>query len=145
MKRQTNDKLRGGMLMRMRGLVRKEFYQVIRDPSSIAIAFVMPLILLILFGYGVSLNAKHVPIAIVLEDKSQEAENFVAEFQGTEYFKPLVMSNISAAIEKMMLHQINAIIVIKQDFARKLNTYSEATIQVQPWFTELIAAISGQR
>ena len=58
MKRQTNDKLRGGMLMRMRGLVRKEFYQVIRDPSSIAIAFVMPLILLILFGYGVSLNAK---------------------------------------------------------------------------------------
>jgi ABC-2 type transport system permease protein len=130
MKLGTNDKLRGGMLMRMRGLVRKEFYQVIRDPSSIAIAFIMPFILLILFGYGVSLNAKHVPIAIVLENKSQEAADFVAEFQGTEYFKPLVMSNVSAAREKMMLHQIKAIVVIKQDFARKLNTYSEAAIQV---------------
>ncbi len=116
--------------MRMSGLVRKEFYQVIRDPSSIAIALIMPVFLLFLFGYGVSLNAKHVPIAIVLEDKSQEAQNFVAEFQGTEYFKPLVVSNISAAKEKMTLHQIKAIIVIKQDFARKLNTYSEAAIQV---------------
>lgn len=130
MKRQKNDKLRGGMLMRMRGLVRKEFYQVIRDPSSIAIAFIMPFILLILFGYGVSLNAKHVPIAIVLEDKSSEAADFVAEFQGTEYFKPLVMSNVSTAREKMKIHQIKAIIVIKQDFARKLSTYSEAAIQV---------------
>ena len=130
MKRQTNDKMHGGMLMRMSGLVRKEFYQVIRDPSSIAIALIMPVFLLFLFGYGVSLNAKHVPIAIVLEDKSQEAENFVAEFQGTEYFKPLVISNISAAKEKMSLHQIKAIIVIKQDFTRKLNTYSDAAIQV---------------
>jgi ABC-2 type transport system permease protein len=130
MNRQKNDKLRGGMLMRIRGLIRKEFYQVIRDPSSIAIAFVMPIILLILFGYGVSLNAKHIPIAIVLEDNSPEAADFIAEFRGTEYFKPLVVSNISAAKEKMALHQIKAIVVIKQDFPRKLNTYPEAAIQV---------------
>ena len=41
---------RGGAGMRLAGLVRKEFLQIVRDPSSIAIAFVMPVILLLLFG-----------------------------------------------------------------------------------------------
>ena len=49
--------------MRLRGLVRKEFLQIVRDPSSIAIAFLMPIFLLLLFGYGVSLDAEHVPVA----------------------------------------------------------------------------------
>ena len=56
--------LRGGGLMRLKGLVRKEFLQIVRDPSSIAIAFVMPIFLLVLFGYGVSLDADHVPVAL---------------------------------------------------------------------------------
>jgi len=43
--------------MRLRALVRKEFLQIVRDPSSIAIAFLMPLFLLLLFGHGVSKRA----------------------------------------------------------------------------------------
>jgi ABC-2 type transport system permease protein len=58
---------RGGSLMRLRGMVRKESLQILRDPSSIAIAFVMPVVLLLLFGYGVSLDAKHIPLALVIE------------------------------------------------------------------------------
>ena len=44
--------------MRLRGLMRKEAYEILRDPSSIAIAFVLPLVLLLIFGYGVSLDAR---------------------------------------------------------------------------------------
>ena len=58
--------------MRMRGLVRKEFLQVLRDPSALAIAFVLPVLLLLLFGYGVSLDAEHVPIAIVVENPTPD-------------------------------------------------------------------------
>ncbi|MEJ2328143.1 MAG: hypothetical protein P8Y25_15645 [Chromatiaceae bacterium] len=43
---------RGGTGMRLRGMVRKESFQILRDPSSIAIAFVMPVVLLLLFGWG---------------------------------------------------------------------------------------------
>ena len=53
---------RGGAGMRLRGLVRKEFLQILRDPSSIAIAFVLPVALLLLFGYGLSLDVDHVPV-----------------------------------------------------------------------------------
>jgi len=52
--------------MRLFGLIRKEMWQIIRDPSSIAIAFIMPAVLLFLFGYGVSLDAKNIPIGIVI-------------------------------------------------------------------------------
>ena len=57
---------RGGSRTRLRGLLRKEFYQILRDPSSLAIAFLLPLVLLLIFGYGVSLDAEHVPIALVV-------------------------------------------------------------------------------
>ena len=53
--------------MRLRGMIRKESLQILRDPSSIAIAFVMPVVLLLLFGYGVSLDARKVPLAMVIE------------------------------------------------------------------------------
>lgn len=63
----TNGEAYGGGPVRLRALVRKEFLQIWRDPSSIAIALLMPVILLFLFGYGVSLDAKHVAIAVVAE------------------------------------------------------------------------------
>ncbi len=52
-------------LMRIRGLLGKEILQIRRDPSSILLAIVMPVVLLFLFGYGVSLNPTQVPVAIV--------------------------------------------------------------------------------
>jgi ABC-2 type transport system permease protein len=125
-----DDKQRGGGIMRMRGLVRKEFFQVVRDPSSIALALIMPVILLIIFGYGVSLDAKHVPIAVVLEDNSSEAASFVAELQGTDYFEPVIVSNAIVATEEMMLRKVQAIVTIRPDFARNLNTYPDSDIQV---------------
>ena len=62
----------GRRWMRLRGMMRKEFRQIVRDPSSIAIAFVLPLILLFIFGYGVSLDATDVPLALVVESPSAQ-------------------------------------------------------------------------
>ena len=90
-------KRRGAGAMRLRGLVRKEFLQVLRDPSSIAIAFAMPVVLLILFGYGVSLDAKNVPVAIVIEQPSSETASLMAEFQGNEYFDPVQVASMPDA------------------------------------------------
>ena len=74
--------------MRLRGLVRKEFLQIVRDPSSIAIAVLMPVVLLLVFGYGVSLDAEHVPVALVVERPSADTASFTAAFRGSRYFAP---------------------------------------------------------
>jgi ABC-2 type transport system permease protein len=52
--------------MRLRGILRKEVLQILRDPSSIALAIVLPLVLLFIFGYGVTLDAENVPIEATL-------------------------------------------------------------------------------
>ena len=73
-------------MRRVWSLVRKETRQMIRDPSSIAIGIVLPVLLILLFGYGLSLDVKNVPVAVVLEDPSPEATELAASFQLSPYF-----------------------------------------------------------
>ena len=76
--------------MRLLGIIRKESLQILRDPSSIAIAFVMPLVLLLLFGYGVSLDARHIPLAMVVEQPDANSASLVGAFRRSDYFDPHV-------------------------------------------------------
>ena len=89
--------LRGGSLLRLRGLLRKESYQILRDPSSLAIAFVLPLVLLLIFGYGISLDAEHVPIALVVESPSADTASFTSGFRQSRYFEPVSMRSMGDA------------------------------------------------
>jgi drug efflux transport system permease protein len=116
--------------MRLRGLVRKEFLQIVRDPSSIAIAFVMPVFLLILFGYGVSLDAEHAPVALVVEQSSADTASFVAAFQGSKYFAPIRMETLSQAQEALLAGRVDAIVRLRADFAERLRRTDGAPIQV---------------
>ena len=61
-----------GRLRRIRSLIHKEFIQVVRDPSSIAIAIVLPVFLILPVGYGLSLDVKSVPVAMVLENPTPD-------------------------------------------------------------------------
>jgi len=121
---------RGGAAMRLRGLVRKEFYQILRDPSSIAIAFLMPVVLLLIFGYGVSLDADHVPVAIVADQPSADTASFTSAFGNTRYFQPLVLPNLREAEAALMAGKVNGIVHLRADFARRLRSSEGAPIQV---------------
>lgn len=116
--------------MRLRGLVRKEFLQILRDPSSIAIAFLLPLVLLLLFGYGVSLDAKHVPIAIVVENAGADTSSLVGAFRHSEYFNPVVMTRIDEARQTLMHGRVDAIVHLRGDFSRRFHQPEGADIQV---------------
>ena len=120
----------GSSRMRLRGLMRKEFLQIMRDPSSIVIAFVMPIFLLLLFGYGVSLDSEHIPLGVVIEQPSAEASDFAAAFRQSRYFEPVVYANTREAEQMMMADKINAIVVLRQDFARHLLQSDDAPIQL---------------
>ena len=72
--------------MRLSGLMRKEVYEIFRDPSSIAIAFVLPLVLLLIFGYGVSLECP--PHLHCRRRSSHPAHSFfLAELQRSPWFR----------------------------------------------------------
>jgi ABC-2 type transport system permease protein len=106
--------------MRLRGMLRKESLQIIRDPSSIAIAFVMPLVLLLLFGYGVSLDARHIPLAIVVEQADANTASLSGAFQQSAYFDPIGYATIQDAQQALDQHLVSAIVWLRSDFSRRL-------------------------
>ena len=79
---------------RVWSLVWKEARQIVRDPSSIALGVVLPVLLILLFGYGLSLDVQNVPVAVVLEDPSPEATELAAGFQLSPYFKARLLTSM---------------------------------------------------
>jgi pyoluteorin transport system permease protein len=114
---------------RVWALVRKETYQIGRDPSSIAIGVVLPVLLILLFGYGLSLDVRHVPIAVVLEDASPAARELAAGFQLSPYFDVQLLTSMSRAQELMLARQVDGIVRMRPDFARHLSR-GDAEVQV---------------
>jgi ABC-2 type transport system permease protein len=108
-------------MRRVRALVRKETLQVVRDPSSIAIGIVLPLILILLFGYGLSLDVKNVPLAVVIEETSNEAMELMASFQLSAYFKPQISQSMVLAQQLLLEQKVDGIVRIPSDFLRQLN------------------------
>ncbi len=104
--------------MRLRGLIRKETYEIIRDPSSIAIAFVLPLALLLIFGYGVSLDARHIPVAEVVDHPSQLTASFLAELDHSPWFRPTVYPDQASAGRALLAGRADAILWLRSDFTR---------------------------
>ncbi len=121
---------RGGGRMRLRGLVRKEFFQVLRDPSSLAIAFLLPVVLLLIFGYGVSLDTEYVPIALVVEQPGADTAGFTGRFVGSRYFQPVFLHTLRAAEEALMAGRVSGIVHLRADFARQLRQPGGAPVQV---------------
>ena len=116
--------------MRLRGLIRKESLQIIRDPSSIGIAFVLPILLLLLFGYGVSLDARNINLAIVVEQPGPEVSDLISGFRRSEYFAPQVMDTIQEAEQAIITRRVDGIIWLRSDFSRQLNSGASAPVAV---------------
>lgn len=114
---------------RVRSLVRKEFVHIIRDPSSIAIALVLPVFLILLFGYGLSLDAKNVPVAMVLEDPTPNSMSLAGAFRLSEYFKVTDATSMHEATRLLQALKVDGIVHLAQDFDRELAS-GNAPVQI---------------
>ncbi len=109
--------------------MRKEAHQVLRDPSSVGIGIVLPVILILLFGYGLSLDVLNVPIAVVLEDPSPAAREMASGFQLSPYFAAQLMTSMPQAQELLLDQNVDGIVRIRSNFARDVNR-SDAEVQL---------------
>ena len=141
---------------RIGALIRKEGRQVVRDPSSFAIGVVLPAMLILLFGYAMSLDVKHVPIAIVLEDSSSQGREVAASFQLSSYFETRVTPSMVEAQKAMLAGQVDGIVRVPADFARKagqggaqvqviVNGIDGNTARIVEAYAEAAVAQSGVR
>jgi ABC-2 type transport system permease protein len=104
---------------RIRALTLKETRQVIRDPSSIAIGCVVPLLMILLFGYGLSLDINHVSVAVVDEDDSADSTALIGAFRLSPYFRVTVARSMAEANKHMLNRTVDGVLRIQSDFARR--------------------------
>jgi ABC-2 type transport system permease protein len=105
---------------RLRALCRKETRQILRDPSSNVIAFVLPVVMLFIFGYGINLDPTTVNIGLVLEDKSPEARRFADNLYGSPYFDVHTAETQAEIKQALTDGEVRGFVVVPVDFSEKL-------------------------
>ena len=91
----------GGFWNRLVALTRKEVRQLLRDRSNLAIGIALPALLILLFGYGISLDIDNAPIAIVLEDSSPTTLVVLEGLQLSTYITPVYVRAMPEATRLM--------------------------------------------
>ncbi len=111
-------------------MARKETLQIVRDPSSILIAFVLPLLLLFMFGFGISLDANTVRIGVVVEDARPDARSLAQSFQASRYFDVTLAFDRRAVEEELVAGRLRGIVVIPSDFTERLRRQNPSAVQI---------------
>jgi ABC-2 type transport system permease protein len=119
-----------GRWRRIGALITKESLQVARDPSSFVVAFVLPVLLLFLFGFGISFDATRLKIGLVVEEPSPDTAWFLASLSNTPYFDVRQSTDRRAFIDDLAAAKINGIIVLAADFSERLARGDTAAVQV---------------
>jgi len=123
------DSTRSRFWQRLGALTRKESRQLMRDPSSLAIGILLPIVLILIFGYGLSLDVRNAPIAVVLEDASPTAAQAVSGLQLTPYISPVMLTSMHDAEALLGQRRVDGIVRVPGDFSRRLAA-GDASIQV---------------
>ena len=118
-----------GFLRRLKALVSKEFKQLLRDNSSLMIGIAVPILLIFLMGYGISMDVKRVPTAVVIDDPSPTVEDMLSFMEGSEYFEPYYTLSMKDAVALMDSRTVDAIVRIPSDFTESLYQH-RANVQI---------------
>jgi ABC-2 type transport system permease protein len=110
--------------------LQKEGKQILRDPSTFLIAFVLPLIMMFIFGYGVSLDADKIRIGLLLEDTSPTARDLESTFLATSYFDVQTSYSRPALENEMTGGRLRGIVTIPQDFSKNVLRGTPASLQI---------------
>jgi len=117
----------GSRWRRIRALVVKESLQVVRDPASLVAAFVLPALLLLLFGYGISFDPTRIKVGLVIEKPTPETAWFLASLANTPFFDVRVTKDRKALLDDFSARRLVGIIALSGDFTERLARGDTAT------------------
>ena len=127
-------------LLRIRALTIKEFVQILRDRPTFGMVFMMPLIQLLLFGFAINSNPKHLPTALVSADHSVYERSLLTAFSNTDYFRVVAQPSSVVEAEGMMARgEVQFIVTVPEQFSRKLLRGEKPVILVEADATDPIA------
>src|SRR5476651_2038982 len=122
---------RQGRIRRVRALMVKEFFQIIRDPSSLLITVFLPLLLIFLYGSGVSLDLNHLRVGLVMEDTAPDVQSFAKSLTDSKYFEVKIARDRRDFHDQLTSGAIRGMFIVPSYFTQYRNRPDKiAPIQV---------------
>lgn len=115
----------------MKALMVKEFFQIIRDPSSLLITVFLPLLLIFLYGSGVSLDLDHLRVGLVMEDTAPDVQSFAKSLTDSRYFEVKIVRDRRELHDDLTSGAIRGMFIVPSYFTQYRNRPDQiAPIQV---------------
>lgn len=119
------------MFERIITMLKKEFIQVFRDPKMTRVIFVVPIVQMIVFGYAVTTDVKHISTALIDRDNSVKSRDYISGFQGSGHFDfKYFPENDKAASDLMDKGKVRSVIIINRGFEEEVNSGRTALVQL---------------
>lgn len=116
---------------RLAAVARKEFIHVLRDPRALGISLVLPLVLLLLFGFALTLDVDRVPLAVWDQSGTTQSRELVSRFTGSRYFSLVERAGNYRDVEAGLDHgRIMMALVIPREFGQKVATNQATKVQI---------------
>ncbi len=117
--------------VKIRAVAGKEFYHLVRDWRSLILAFAIPLSLILLFGYALSLDVEYIKTVIVDQDRTNESRDFIRHIKSSRYFKIVAQEESVDAVDRYLDHEETSLaFIIPPGFTKNLDADRPASIQV---------------
>jgi ABC-2 type transport system permease protein len=118
-------------LRRTRAVAKKEFVHILRDARSLILALALPMLMILLFGYALSLDVDQIPTAVLDQDRTPQSRELLERFQASRYFKIVEMADSRRAVEHGIDRgDVGLGIVIAHDYSENLLTGRQAEVQL---------------
>jgi ABC-2 type transport system permease protein len=119
------------MLRRVTPIAIKEFRQIVRDRRSLALLLFFPAFLMVLFGFALNFDVKHIALAVLDQDQTPESREFVHSFLHSEYFDLRRQLDDPRKIDELLDEgRVQAVLVVPSDFSLRLARGQEAQVQI---------------
>lgn len=116
---------------RLTAVARKEFIHVLRDPRALGIAIVLPMIMLMIFGYALTLDLDRVPLAVWDQSRTPQSRELVSRFEGSRYFSVAAQAGSYQDVEQAIDHgRVMLALVIPVDFGGRVASERKTQVQV---------------
>jgi len=115
---------------RAAAVARKEWFHIRRDPFTMALALVLPLVMVVVYGVAIDFNIKQVRLAVEDADQSQVSRRLVDTFASSDYFRPHRVASPAAAVQDVVAERARAALIIPPRFEKDLLAGRGAEAQV---------------
>ena len=116
--------------VRILAIAKKEVFHIMRDPFTLSLAVMLPLILVLIFGLAIELNVSNIPIAVFDNDKTSASRQLIDIMGSSKFFLPYYASSPKDAVHELDAGRAKAALIIDHSFQKNISSGKQSPVQV---------------